>query len=294
MGSYDIVPRARRDLLGEGVTWIARENAVYWVDILGHRLNRLTLDDGAIAEWDVLEKSGWGEKIGWIIERRDAPGFIAGLKSGFAALTLDPFALIPIAAPEPDLPDNRMNDAAADPWGRIWAGTMHETGHETGARPDGALYRLDPDLTWHRADTGYHIANGPAVSPDGAWLYHTDSAIGQVYRYALSEEGIATRENFITFPEIWGSPDGMAVDAEGGIWIAHWGGGCVSRFSPQGIREREIRLPASQITRCCFAGEDLSRMFVTSAADGVDEPHAGALFEVDPGVRGCPTRDFAG
>jgi sugar lactone lactonase YvrE len=86
----------------------------------------------------------------------------------------------------------------------------------------------------------------------------------------------------------------MTVDAAGGVWIAHWGGGCVSRFDPAGRRELWIDLPASQITRPCFAGEGLDRMFVTSAADGVDEPLAGSVFEVDPGVAGCPPFGFAG
>ena len=284
MAGYHIIERPRRDLLGEGVTWVAREGAVFWVDILGRRLNRLRLADGAITEWDI------GETIGWVIERRGQQGFIAGLASGFAQLDLDPLRITHISAPEAHLPDNRMNDAVADPWGHIWAGTMHKTG----ARPDGALYRLERDLTWHCADTGYAIANGPAISPDGDWLYHTDSALGQVYRYPLSAAGVGGRQNFLTFQEGWGSPDGMTVDADGGIWIAHWGGGCVSRFSPDGERERVIDLPTSQITRVCFAGEDLNRMFVTSAADGVNEAHAGALFEVDPGCRGLLPHSFAG
>ena len=286
MDTYQVIARDRRDLLGEGVTWSERDRAVYWVDILGQRLNRLNLGAGAgvIDEWPI------GEMIGWVIERADRPGFIAGLRTGFVSLSLDPVTITPIAAPEPHLPENRMNDAAADPWGRIWAGTMHMTG----ARADGALYRLDTDLTWSRADTGYHIANGPAISADGAWLYHTDSALGVVYRFALSPEGLGPRETFITFPEDWGSPDGMCADADGGLWIAHWGGGCVSRFGPDGVRERSIALPASQITRCCFAGDGLDRMFVTSASDGVDEPLAGALFEIDPGCRGIAPRSFAG
>lgn len=276
MTNWSIVARARHDQLGEGVTWVAAENAVYWVDILGQRVNRLDLGDHSVREWTIPEM------IGWLVPCRTGGGFIAGLKSGFHRLTLDPFALERIGAPEPDLPFNRMNDACPDPQGRIWAGTMSMDG----SRADGALYRLDPDGTWTAVDRPYRIANGPAVSPDGRWLYHTDSALGLVYRFAKDGGTLGARETFITFPEEWGSPDGMTVDAQGGIWIAHWGAGCVSRFSPDGVRERSIELPASQITRPCFAGPKLDRMFVTSAADGVDEPHAGALFEIDPGCTG--------
>lgn len=279
-----IIARTRRDQLGEGLWWSTREQALYWVDILGRTLNRLTPDSGAVVEWAMPEM------IGWVIEREQAPGFIAGLESGFATITLDPLTIGRLGALEPDLPDNRMNDAVADARGRIWAGTMSRDG----SRADGALYRLDPDQRWTPADRGYRIANGPAISPDGRWLYHTDSAIGQVYRFALGDDGLGARENFITFEPGWGAPDGMTVDREGGLWIACWGGGCVTRFTPDGIRERSITLPASQISNCVFAGAALDRMYVTSAADGVDELHGGALFEIEPGCVGLPAHRFAG
>jgi len=285
MSQWVVVERDRRDLLGEGVWWSAREGAVYWVDIIGQKVNRLGLASGAVQDWDLPEMTGW------VIGRVAHEGFIAGTKSGFHALTLEPFAITPIAAPEPDLAGNRMNDACTDAQGRIWAGTMSMDG----SRADGALYRLNADHSWHRMDSPYNIANGPTISPDGRWLYHTDSALGQVYRFALQDDGsLGPRENFISFPDVWGSPDGMVVDREGGIWIAHWGGGCVSRFTPDGERERWIDLPASQITKPCFAGENLDRLFVTSAADGVDEPLAGSLFEVECGAVGLAPTLFAG
>jgi sugar lactone lactonase YvrE len=98
----------------------------------------------------------------------------------------------------------------------------------------------------------------------------------------------------IRFEKEWGDPDGMAIDADGGLWVAHWGGSRVSRFSPEGKLDRSISLPTSRITSCTFAGEDLDRMFVTSAVDGVDEPYAGMLFEIDPRCRGLSTCLFAG
>lgn len=285
MGTWTVLERDRRDALGEGITYVLRENALYWVDIIGQRVCRHGLADGGYREWIMPEMTGW------LIERTSGEGFIAGLKSGFHALNLDPFHLEPVASPEPDLPFNRMNDACADARGAIWAGTMSMDG----SREDGALYRLDPDLSWRRMDAPYRIANGPAFSPDGQALYHTDSAKGLVYRFAVDDAGnIGPRQEFIEFPPDWGSPDGMTVDAQGGIWIAHWGGGGVSRFDPDGQRERWIALPASQITRPCFAGPDFSRMFLTSAADGVDEPLAGAVFEVHAGVCGLPPSRFGG
>jgi xylono-1,5-lactonase len=145
-------------------------------------------------------------------------------------------------------------------------------------------------------DQGYHVANGPALSPDECWLYHTDTILGLVYRFPLRANGsLGPRETFITFEEGWGGPDGMTVDADGHLWIAHWDGSRISRFTPDGKRERSIALPARQVTNICFAGQELERMFVTSAANGgLEAPH-GALFEIcDPGVTGLPPGRFGG
>lgn len=275
-----------RDALGEGLLWSAREQAVYWTDILAPALNRLTLATGKVDRWAMPER------IGWVIERREHPGLIAGFQSGFAILSLDPLGIVPLADPEPDLPDNRLNDAKADARGRIFAGSM-----PVGAdRPTGGFYRFDPDHSVHRLDDGYTVANGPAISPDGAWLYHTDTVPGIVYRFAIQDDGeLGPRAEYICFEREWGRPDGMTVDAEGGLWIASWGGSRVTRFSPEGKVERSIAVPASQITNVCFAGDALDRMFITSARDGrEDEPAAGCLFEVDPGVRGLAPHQFAG
>lgn len=286
MGPVRIIPRDQRDLLGEGLLWSARDGAVYWTDILAPALNRLSLADGRVTRWPMPER------IGWVIERRVAPGFIAGFQSAFAELALDPVTVTPIADPEPGLPDNRLNDAKADRWGRIWAGTM-----PMGAdRPSGGLYRIDPDHGVRQIDTGYTVANGPAISPDGRWLYHTDTAPGSVSRFRLDEAGAHDRELFLRFEPGWGKPDGMTFDVDGGLWIACWGASRVSRFTPDGAFDRSIELPASQITNVCFAGDGLDRMFVTSAAvDRKNEEHAGALFEVDPGgARGLPPERFGG
>jgi D-xylonolactonase len=227
-----------------------------------------------------------------VIERENAKGFIAGFMSGFTGLLLEPLDIRPIVNPYPDIPDNRLNDAKADSHGRIWAGSM-----PFGAdRPSGNLYRLDPDRRLYVMDRGYHVANGPAISPDQRWLYHTDTVPGLVYRFALQADGaLGPREIFIAFEKEWGRPDGMTVDAEGHLWIAHWNGAQVSRYTPEGRRIRSIALPARQVTNVCFAGAKLDRMFVTSAADGgLAAPHGG-LFEIlDPGVTGVAPGRFGG
>jgi xylono-1,5-lactonase len=272
--------------LGEGPLWSDREHAVYWVDILAPAVHRLSLTGHSITSWAMPEP------IGWLVERQNQPGFIAGFQSGFAKLTLKPLSVEHIVDPEPGLPGNRMNDCAVDGAGRLWAGTMDAAIQaETGA-----LYRLDPDLSLSKHDEGYRVTNGPAFSRDGATLYHNDTAKRLVYAFPLHADGsLGERRVFIRFRDEWGHPDGMTVDAEDGLWIAHWGGGRVSRFTPQGELDRSITLPASQITSCVFAGTNLDRLFITSAADKRDdEPHAGKLFEVEPRVRGVPQPRFAG
>ena len=280
-----VIPRDRRDILGEGPLWSPRAQTLFWVDILGKRVNRLRLADDQVSSWELPET------IGWLVERETAPGFVAGIGRRFAALTLDPLSIETIAAPEEERDGNRFNDAKADSQGQIWAGSM-DFGCE---RPTGSFYRLDPDGTATRVDDGYTIANGPAIAPDGSFLLHTDTALRTIFRYTIHDDGtLGPRAPHIVFEKAWGNPDGMTFDAEGGLWVACWGGSCVARFDVAGRRERSIALPASQITSCAFAGDRLDRMFVTSAADGVDEEHGGALFEVDPGCTGLAPHRFAG
>jgi sugar lactone lactonase YvrE len=231
------------------------------------------------------------EPIGWVV-RRSGGGLIGGFQSGVAEIALDPLAIRPIVDPEPHLPGNRMNDGKADAQGRIWFGTMDMA--ETA--DSGALYRLDADRTWTRLDEGYRVPNGPAFSIDGRHLYHSDTARQTIYRFDLDEDGsVANRQPFIRFTEQDGYPDGMTVDAAGGLWVAHWGGSRISRFAPDGTLDRAIPLPARQITNVAFAGDRLDRLFVTSAATGLAESEFdGALFEVETGAIGLPTHEFAG
>ena len=277
---------AARAVLGEGPLWVARENAVYWVDIKGPAVHRLVLSDNTHTSWPMPEM------LGWVVERQDRRGFIAGFKSGFARLSLDPLRIEPICTPERHLPDSRMNDAGVDRSGRIWAGTMDDCERTA----TGCLYCLGVAGDWTRHDSGYIVSNGPTFSPGHDVLYHTDTTRRVIYRFPLQADGsLGKREVFVVFPDDWGWPDGMATDVHGGIWVAHWGGGRVSRFRPDGRLDRVIAMPVSQVTSCCFAGSTLERMFVTSAAIGSDdEPLAGSLFEVSAGVQGAPTYAYGG
>jgi sugar lactone lactonase YvrE len=286
MSGFRVISRTCVDVLGEGTIWCARRNSLFWVDIKAPALHSYELDSGSWQRWAMPEP------IGWIVERAGRDDFVIGLKSGFATLSLDPFVIEMVGNPEVDRPHNRLNDAKVDRAGRIWAGSMDDREQQV----SGALYRLDPGFNWSRHDDHYGVTNGPAFSADGKILYHTDTVARRVFAFDLLDDGtLRNKRLFLRFEDNWGYPDGMTTDTDGGLWIAHWGGGRVSRFTADGTWHRSIALPASQITNCAFAGKKLDRLFVSSAAVGrSDEPHAGALFEVDAGVSGLAPVAFAG
>ncbi|MDB5687750.1 MAG: gluconolactonase, partial [Rhizorhabdus sp.] len=181
--------------------------------------------------------------------------------------------------------------------GSFWAGTMDDA--EIAAT--GALYRFDADLSWGRIDDGYLVTNGPAFSPDGQFIYHTDSAERTIYRFELTGDGgIRGRITLARFGQADGHPDGMTVDREGCLWVAFWDGWCVRRLSAEGREIAFLPLPVQRPTSCVFGGPALDRLFITSATIGLDEaalaaqPLAGGLFMAEPGVNGVMPPTFAG
>jgi sugar lactone lactonase YvrE len=278
-----------RAVLGEGPVWVEREQALYWLDIKGFRIFRL--DDGDDltvwpTPWRIGSLAPWGEG-----------GFIAGTDQGFARVDPEKNLFELLLDPEPERPDNRFNDGKVDRSGRFWAGTMDDTEKEA----SGALYRVDARLNWSRVDDGYRVTNGPAFSPDGRIMYHSDSARQIIYAFDLEEGGNASgRREFARFGEGDGYPDGMTVDAEGCLWSAFWDGWCIRRFSPAGECIGKIEMPVQKPTSCAFGGAALDRLYVTSASIGLDEkalavqPCAGGLFVVEPGVAGLAELVFAG
>ena len=272
---------------------VGPRHAVYWTDIKGDKLPRYRLADGAADEWQMPED------IGWVIERRHKPGFIAGFRRGVAELSLDPLTITPRLAPESSLPNNRLKDAKAD--SQDGSGWFDDELNRFRARDRGNFYRLDPNFRVHCVDTGYLCANGPTLSRDGRVIYHTDSAKRRITAWEFAADGsLANKRVFAEFSEADGYPDGMTTDAEGRLWVAHWEGWGITRFRPNGSRDRFIDLPVSQVTSCCFAGPKLDRLFITSARIGLSpqqldkERSAGGFLEVTPGIAVLPTEQFAG
>ena len=277
--------------LGEGPVWDATMQRFLFVDIHGRTVHAWTPASGALQQWLLPER------VGWVIPRHDGDGYVAGLQSGFARLWLEPALRIdPIGSPHPGEPQLRLNDAKADPWGRIWAGSMNNGDH---ARPDGRLARLDTDGRITVIERGLRICNGPAISADGQVLLHTDSAARSIHRYRLQPDGrLHDKMLWRRFEPADGAPDGMSFDADGALWVAFWGAGCVRRFDHDGRLLRQIDLPARQITSMAFGGPDLATLLVTSAREGLDEaalraqPLAGSTFVLQPGLRGIPACRF--
>jgi xylono-1,5-lactonase len=276
-------------VLGEGPVWVARDAALYWVDIKGRKIFRID-ELGERSEWPTPFRVG-------SIAPRATGGFIAGTDEGIAEIDLEAGRFNILHHPEAHLPNNRFNDGKVDRQGRFWAGTMDDTEKDAA----GTLYRIEADLTATRIDETYKVTNGPAFSPAGDIMYHNDSARQVTYAFHLDADGNASnRRVFATYGEGDGYPDGMTVDAEGCLWIAFWDGWCVRRYSPAGECIAKLDVPVSKPTSCAFGGLDLDRLYITSASIGLDEtdlakqPQAGGLFVAAPGVSGIAELPFAG
>lgn len=279
-------------ILGEGPLWREQERSLYFVDIKGKRVHRWQQMDGARKSW------GLSEMVGWLVPCRQSPGLLAGLHSGiayleFASPALNLRWLHRLHAPGSTL---RLNDAKADAHGNLWFGSMD---HVQEGNPVGELFRLDVRGKIERFDTGYGVTNGPAFSPDGKILYHTDSAARRIYAFDLDTAGLPSNKRvWLQFEPMQGYPDGMTTDAEGCVWIAHWDGACVTRWSPQAQLLQTIPVPVARPTSVALGGADFRTLFVTSArsqsAAAGDPMLQGGLFQVQVEVPGLPACAYAG
>jgi sugar lactone lactonase YvrE len=278
-------------ILGEGPLWVARENAVYWVDIVSKKVHRYALADGARRTWTF-------ETEVTSLAARQQGGLVGTMRDGFAFIDLETGTIEPVSMPETDMPQNRFNDGKVDEKGRYWAGSMDD-GEKLAS---GSLYRLDGDLSLHKMDENYSITNGPAFSVDGKTLYHTDTAKRIIFAFDLSEDGaISNKRIFVQLEaEEEGYPDGMTVDSENCLWLAHFAGSRITRYSPEGEILSVISMPVPNITSCTFAGPDLDMLYITTARHLLNDediskyPLAGSLFSCKPGATGLPTPSFAG
>ncbi|GAF64476.1 hypothetical protein BTS2_1369 [Bacillus sp. TS-2] len=272
--------------------WDYRTNELLWVDIEEKKIHLLNPQSSTNETYSLDEMVGAAVPC-------EGEGVILALESGFARLGKDYKTLEKLENPEPDKPENRFNDGKCDAVGRFWAGTMpKKSGHQ-----EAALYCINDELQVKKKINKVGLSNGLAWSINNDYMYFIDTHTRQVARfdYDLQTGNISNQKQIITIPEGMGVPDGMAIDQEGMLWIAHYGGSCITRWNPDSSELLEkVEVPALNVTSCTFGGPDLDELYITSARNGMTEqqleeyPYSGAVFKYKPGVKGLKADLFRG
>lgn len=268
---------------GEGPVWFGGWGGLRYVDMLAGDVVTLRSDG-------TLDRLHVGT-VAAVVRPRRGGGSVIGVERGFALE--DPDGTVRTLPEVWSYTGVRMNEGGCDPDGRFWCGSMAYDQ----ARGAASVYRLDPDGSVSVGLEHVTVSNGLEWSPDGSLAYYNDTETASiaVLDYSL-ETGLTGRRTFAELPDR-GSPDGLTVDAEGGVWTAVYDGGAVLRYSPDGVLEGRIEVPTPKVTACTFGGEALDRLFITTSQEDVDTDEdrlAGSLFVADVGVRGRPVRTFAG
>jgi sugar lactone lactonase YvrE len=276
------------DQLGEGPCWAAAEGRLFWFDIQGRRLHWLEPGSGRKGEWPLPLRASAAAP-------RAAGGLLAATEGGLVHIN-GRTGELRMAQAFTFERGFRSNDGKIDPLGRFWWSTMDD---DAGTRP-GKIFCTDPNGRTRNVLEGIHIANTLAVTADGGTLFLADSKKQVLRAYRIGANGRPTAPRILAdLTGEPGTPDGGAMDAEGFLWNAQWGAWRVVRYAPDGRVDRIIEMPVEQPTSCAFGGPDLATLYITSASDGLDaqalarQPLAGALFALEPGVRGLPLPAFA-
>ena len=269
---------------GEGPVWSERWGGLRWVDMLAGDVLSLA-EDGSLGRRHVAS-------IVACVRPRTRGGAVLGVERGFALENTD--GEITRLRPLWTGDDVRMNEGGCDPDGRFYCGSMPYDKREGG----GALYRLDVDHTMHVVLPHVTISNGLDWSPDGTTAYYSDTATFRVDAFDYdATRGLTNRRPFVDLRAEGGRPDGLVVDADGGVWVALANAGAVRRYLVDGRLDEVVELPATKVTACTFGGPRLDRLYITTSREGLEpdaEPLAGALFMAETGVIGRPAREFAG
>ncbi len=280
-----------QDQCGEGPLWDAEDRVLYWVDLVGLRFHRY---NPQTSQSETLKS---GLEICSFCQNQPG-GFVIGNSNGLWIWNGagEPESIVSEVAAD----KLHLNDSTADPAGRVWTGSQFYD--PAGEYPLGKLFRIDTAGRATVMDEGFHLSNGLAFSPDHDTLYFTDSIARRIYAYDYDVESgdIRGRRVLVQVPGDEGLPDGLAVDAEGFLWSAQWYGSCVVRYDPEGKTERRISTPAKQTSSVTFGGEDLTDLYITSAAASEPMPvmppgydpqsgfFGGPLYRTRAGVKGLP------
>ena len=283
--ALDVLTRVP-DILGEGPVYDAATGTLYRIDITGRAVRSLVLADGSSREWPLPLEPG-------SFALRASGGAVVALEDGLWSLDLETGDVERLADVTEGDERVALNDGRCDGEGRYWVGSYARNERDA----IGGVFRIGTDATVTQAAAGVTVGNGLDWSPDGATLYFTDSA-GTITAFDM-EDGLPVRPRvFATDTDC--SPDGLVVDAEGGVWSAKWDGWRIVRYTPDGSVDRVVELPVQRPTAAAFGGPGLDILFVTSATGGIaaadlaGQPLAGLVLALDPGVRGRPTTTFGG
>lgn len=270
--------------LGEEILWDARSETLVWVDIEDPAIWRYRPATGETS------RHACDEKLSFALPTSDEAVFAVGFQSGVALLDLGTGARRPLVRPPNHSDTNRLNSGNVGPDGSLWFGSMDDAEE----RPTGGYHRWDgAALTTFGG--GAAVTNGPVASPDGHRVYTIDTGNGIVRVHDLDGERIGEPRPLLTFPPDWGKPDGLTLDAEGHLWICHYGGSRISRFTPDGRLDRIVPMPTDLVTKCAFGGPSLSTLYVATALRGRDpaaEPMAGHVYVLETPFQGFAASVF--
>jgi sugar lactone lactonase YvrE len=275
-------PFAQRSALGEGPHWDGRH--LHYVDIEAGDVHRL---DPATGELRTLSL-GW--PVGFVVPA-DEGGLVVARRDTVELIDDEGRLSRILATVEADEPETRINDGVCDPRGRLFYGTI--ASEVLDRAPVGGLYRTAPDGT-AKVLGGISVSNGTGFDEERGRMYYTDSWTWRVdvCDYDVTTGEVGNRRPFVVVDKAIGMPDGLTVDAEGGVWVALYGGGAVHRYDPDGTLTEIVALPVSLATSIAFGGQGLGTLFVTTArnrlspAELTAQPLAGSLLMLEPGVRG--------
>ena len=274
--------------LGEGTLWVKEHNSIYFVDIKKKSFYSLNTKNNKKKKYKVNKEIGFLAHIKGEI-------FILGLQGELRVQNIKTKKIIKSILVEENIKLNRINDGKTDPQGNLWFGTMDNLERKI---EKGSLYKLDKNLLLTKVDKNYRITNGPAFI-DELNFYHTDSSKKIIYKIRISKKNkIINKKIFKKFSSKDGSPDGMTLDNNKNLWVAHFNGACVSVFNNSAKLIHRIQLPAKNITNCTFGGQKNNELFITSATKGMSNAdlqkyrYSGFLFSVKTNVRGNLQKKF--
>jgi len=278
-----------RCILGEGTLWVKEHNSIYFTDIKKRKIYTLNTTNKKKNIYNVDKEIGFLEHI------RDYV-FILGLQGEVRIQNLKSKKILKSINIESNIKFNRINDGKTDPAGNLWFGTMDNLERKI---EKGSLYKLDKNLNLTKVDKNYRITNGPAFV-DQYNFYHTDSAKKKIYKIKINKKNkIIKKKIFKKFSVEDGVPDGMTLDRNKNLWVAHFHGACISVFNLKAKQIHKINFPAKNITNCTFGGQNNSELFVTTATKGMSRAemrkfsYSGYLFSVKTNTNGILQKKFA-